>query len=187
MKAIALIIVFLCGRELIASNANRKKTDLKYQTSFGYCPQKSTGVLTLKLVKTFEKNRSLREVKKTIVNGRLAQRHFLSEYTIDYDPVRKMLKFHFECPIPLMKAQIYKKNGLNSYEAILVSNGDLYDSTYEIVLRREQKLKGTLPFLAIPLEDSDGGLRAEIAGLVRSMGQDFIEKLSEVILGEEGE
>ena len=186
MKTTACILLFLCGSALGAAIGKNKKTDLNYQTSFGYCPKKSTGVMTLKLVKNFEKNRSLRKVKRLIVDERLAQRHFLSEYRIDYEPLKKLLRFHFECPRPLMKAQVYKKNGLNSYEAILVSNGELYDSTYEMILRREQMLKETLPFLAIPLEDSDGELRKEISGLVEGMGQDFAQKLSEVIVGEEG-
>ena len=186
MKIVIFVLVFmnLGGDPVLA--AKGKKSELKYQTSFGRCPKKTTGVLTLKLIKAFEKNRSLKGVKKTIIENRLVQRHFLSEYGIDYDPVKKLLKFSFDCPAPLMKVQIYKKNGLNSYEAVLVSNGELYDPTYEVVLRTEQILKESLPFLALPLEGADENRRGEIASLVKGMGQDFGKKLSEIILDEEG-
>ena len=186
MKAIVLFIVVWTGGDF-ALAARVPSSDLKYQTSFGKCPKKTTGVLTLKLIKVFEGGRSLRDVKKAIINDRLVQRHFLSEYDIRYDPVGKLLKFSFDCPVPLMKVQIYKKNGLNSYEAILVSGGELYDPTYEVVLRSEQMMTKQLPFLALPLEDSSEKLRAGIAELVKGLGQDLSKKLSEVILSEEGE
>ena len=183
MKIIAWICIFM-GMGSFSVWAVEKP---KYQTSFGHCPKKTTGMLALKLIKVFEKNRSLKDVKKTIIDKRLVQRHFLSEYGIDYEPLKGQLKFSFDCPAPLMKVQIYKKNGLNSYEALLVSNGQLYDPIYEVVLRSEQMLSEPLPFLAIPLEATDQDVRGQIANLVKEMGQDFGKKLSEIILNEDGE
>ena len=187
MKAIVWICIFTGMGTVPGWAIGKQKTELKYQTSFGNCPKKTTGILALRLIKIFEKNYSLKDVKKTIIDHRLIQRHFLSEYGIGYEPAKGLLKFSFNCPVPLMKVQIYKKNGLNSYEALLVSSGELYDPTYEVVLRSEQMLSESLPFLAIPLEESSDDVRVEIANLVKEMGQDFGKKLSEIILSEEGE
>ena len=187
MKRIIFVLVLLVEGNFSALAAKNSKKDLKYQTSFGHCPKKTTGGLALKLIKIFEKNRSLKDVKKTIIDNRLIQRYFLSKYGVAYNPMKKLLKFSFDCPVPLMKVQIYKKNGLNSYEAILVSNGELYDPTYEVVLRSEKKLNESLPFLALPVEASGEKQRVGIAGLFKGMGQNFGKKLSEVILNEEGE
>ena len=122
----------------------------------------------------------MRDVKKAIIEERVVQRHFLSDYHIDYEPMKKLLKFSFDCPAPLMKVQIYKKNGLNSYEAILVSSGELYDPTYEVVLRSEQMLTKQLPFLGF----AGGRFQPRIAGEYRQFGQKLGRKLWQEVVGD---
>ena len=158
----------------------------RYQTSFGKCPSKTTGRLALKLIKVFEGNFSLKDIKRTIVDERLREKYFLSRYQINYSPLRKLVKFNFDCPTPLMKAQIYRANGTSGHEALLVENGELYDPVYELFLQREKKLKGTLPFLALPAKDIGLKRRREMAQLVKKMGDYLSTKLAEVILSVEG-
>jgi len=86
-----------------------------------------------------------------------------------------------------MKVQIYKNNGLESYEAILVDNGELYDPTYEVLLRTDKKLSGELPFLALPVGNMDDDVQRQITKIVAGMDTAFRKKLSEVILNESGE
>src|SRR5262245_17103172 len=122
---------FLLGCALAASSTSYAKVN--YRTSFGKCPARSTGALTLKLVKAFEDGQSLISLKREIVEEKLQDRHFLSDYKIEYHPLKNMLELSFNCPTPIMKAQIYKNNGLDSYEAILVDSGALVDPTYEVL------------------------------------------------------
>lgn len=159
-----------------------KKEKVKYRTYFGKCPSKVVGNLTLKVIKEFEKSRSLRDVKNKIINEKLDQKHFLSSYSLKFDPLENFLKLSFDCPEPLMKVQIYKKNGLEYYSAILVDNGKLFDPTYEYILEQERKLKITLPSLALPVGEIDNDMKERIAFMMKNIPVDFRKKISEVIL-----
>jgi hypothetical protein len=92
-----------------------------------------------------------------------------------------------DCPDPLMKVQIYKANGIDSYEAILVDSGELFDPTYEVLLRTEKKLSYALPYLAIPVGELEKETQWKITRVVNSMEESFRRKISEVILNERGE
>ena len=157
---------------------------VSYRTSFGKCPARSTGALTLKLVRAFEANQSLISLKRAIVEEKLQDRHFLSDYKIEYHPLKGLLELSFNCPTPIMKAQIYKNNGQDSYEAILVDTGALVDPTYEVLLRDEHKLTQALPTLALPVGDMEKDVQLQIARLVRNLKWDFRKYLSELILDE---
>ena len=181
-------IIFLIATFVSAANASiRKPAKLKYQTFFGNCPSRVAGTLTITLLKEFEKTRSLKKVKEKIVAERLVQKHFLSDYNVKYNPGKKKLTFSYECPRPLMKVHIYKENGEESYSAILVESGKLFDPTYEVLLRHEKKLAYELPSLALPVGELNGDLKKELSTLFGSLKSDFRQKLSEIIIGEENE
>lgn len=169
------------------SSIDGAKNSFKYKTYFGDCPKRSVGPLTLLLVNDFESSHSLRTLKLRIVKENLSDKYFISKYRINYNPIEKVLFLSFECPAPLMRAQIYKKESMDSYEAILVENGDLFDPTYEVILRDEKKLKHDLPSLALPVGDLDKNKRIEIANLIKEINLDFRRKISEVILNEDNE
>lgn len=175
-----LILLFFISINLYS--APHKK--VKYRTSFGSCPSKVAGSLTLQLVKEFEKKKSLIDLKKKIVTDNLVEKHFLSDYQISFNPIQSQLFFNLSCPKPLMKVQIYKENGLDSYEAILVDNGELYDPTYEVLLRSEHKIKSELPSLALPVGDFGDDTQKQITGLFEDMSDRFRQKLSELIISE---
>lgn len=160
---------------------------MNYRTSFGSCPSRTAGTLTLQLIKVFERTKSLRDVKLKLVKEKLTEKHFISDYKISYDPRRGSLNFKFSCPEPLMKVQIYKSNGLESYEAILVENGELLDPTYEVLLRAEDKLDKPLPFLALPVEEMDKKTQRTVADMVMGMDYKVRRNLSELILDENKE
>lgn len=162
-------------------------TKSSYRTSFGKCPSRTAGTLTLKLVKEFEKSNSLKDVKDLINFESLQEKHFISEYNVKFDPMTKILSFSYECPLPLMKVQLYKDNGLESYEAILVDNGKLFDPTYEVLLRNEKKLDYSLPFLAIPVGDMDQEVQQRITNIVKELDLDVRKNLSEVIINDSKE
>jgi len=65
-----------------------------------------------------------------------------------------------------------------------VDNGDLYDPTYEVLLRDEQKLKQELPYLALPLKEMDKNIQRHIAKLVKAFRQRVRDMLSEIILND---
>lgn len=163
------------------------ETELSYRTHFGNCPTKSAGSMSLKLIKTFEEKKSLRAVKSEIINEKLDQRHFITDYKISYDPMNKQLDLRFDCPKPLMKVQIYKENGLEGYEAILVENGKLFDPTYEVLLRTENKLSHDLPYLALPVGEMDQNTQEKITSLMLDVDGAVRKKISEVILDDKGE
>ncbi len=182
-----LAIFFSFHESGVSSLGPIKKKKIKYRTSFGSCPSRSAGQMTLKLIKIFEETGSLKSVKNEIVKQSIPERHFVSEYKVSYNPLEKMLHFKMNCPEPLMKVQIYKANGIDSYEAILVDNGELFDPTYEVLLRTEKKLSYSLPYLAIPVGELEKETRWEITQIVNSMQENFRRKISEVILNEKGE
>ena len=174
-----LTILFISTTLYSATNKQKK---VQYKTFFGSCPSRVAGKLTLDLVSEFEKNRSLLEIKEKIVKDKLDEKHFLSTYSINYHPVENLLKFKFDCPKPLLKAQIYKKNGDEFYTAILVDNGKFVDPTYEVLLRSEKKLNHQLPHLAYPVRLIDSGIESEIKDLVSKFNKEYKGKISEIIV-----
>ncbi|MFG1494016.1 hypothetical protein ACRXCV_01720 [Halobacteriovorax sp. GFR7] len=184
-KAISIISLLLLSAS--ASAVSQPNEKIKYKTAFGKCPSRAAGTLTLKLVKDFEKNRSLRSMKNLVAADKLKEKHFLSDYTIKYNPMEGMLNFIYECPSPLMKVQIYKENGMESYEAILVDNGQLFDPTYEILLRTEKKLNYSLPYLAIPVGEMDKTVQKNITRIIADLDLVFRKLISEVIISDDKE
>ncbi len=165
--------------------ADEKKSNITYKTSFGRCPNRPAGEFFLGLSKAFEENHSLKMVKERIIQDKLREKHFVSEYKIQYDPFRQILKVDFDCPRPLMKVEIYKNEQGDSYEAILVDNGELYDPSYETLLRTEHQLNHDLPSLALPIKEMEKDVQKEVTQLIKTIPEQFLRKFSEVIVGEE--
>lgn len=164
-----------------------KMKNIRYQSDFGYCPDRLAGDLNLILVKEFEKNFSLKQVKEKIIENKLAEKYFLSEYKIKYNPLQKLLRITIDCPEPLMKVQIYKPNATDVYYAILAHDGKLYDASYEDILRKEGKLSMALPLLAFPVEELDQALQSRVANLIKRIELDGRRHLSEVIVSQKRE
>ena len=177
---IRLLLIFA----VMFQTALAKEQVVRYQTSFGKCPSESTGKLTLKLIQQFEKTKSLRSIKNLIVDDKLDQKYFLSSYKVKYNPITNFLMLTFECPAPLMKVHVYKENGVENYEAILVAGGKLFDPTYEVLLRAEKKLKKSLPFFALPVEELNTNLKVEIASIMSRLNKKFRHKIAEVIFSD---
>jgi hypothetical protein len=153
----------------------------------GKCPTRPAGTMALQIVKTFEQSQSLKDVKQKIIDEKWSDKYFVSDYKIQYDPYSKTLNLNLNCPEPLMKVQIYKSGSTESYEAILVDNGQLYDPTYEVLLRSEKKLSVPLPYLALPVGDMEDRVQKDLTGLVKEMRPELRKKLSEVILNDSKE
>jgi len=188
LKMITLVffIGFVFTKESYADiPLEEKKSSIVYQTSFGHCPNRPAGEFVLRLTKIFEETHSLRALKKSIIQDKLCEKHFVSEYQINYDPFRQTLKMNFDCPRPLMKVAIYKNEQGDSYEAILVDNGELYDPSYETLLRTEHQLNHELPSLALPIKEMEKDVQKEVTKLIKTIPELFLRKFSEVIVGEE--
>lgn len=180
------IIALLTARSALADLPfEEKKSNMIYQTSFGHCPNRPAGEFVLRITKAFEESHSLKTVKERIIQEKLREKHFVSEYQIQYDPFRQTLKMNFDCPRPLMKVEIYKNEQGDSYEAILVENGDLYDPSYETLLRSEHQLNHDLPSLALPIKEMEKDVQKEVTQLIKTIPELFLRKFSEVIVGEE--
>jgi hypothetical protein len=186
MKNIFLIYLILI---LIKSDFAfaKKETPPKYRTYFGTCPSRSAGKLSLKTMEVFENKKSLKDVKEAYIRDGLAEKYFLSSYKIDYHPQQNFLTISFECPKPLMKVQVYKEDGAESYSAILVEGGKLLDPSYEILLRSEGKLNIELPFFALPLKDIDSFNQEQMAKSLSVIPKEKKSLLSEVIIDEKGD
>ena len=190
----AIIVAILIVTNIVTSSlgpsnneAAKYSDELSYRSNLGKCPTRPAGTMALQVVKTFEQSHSLRDVKLKIVNEKWADKYFVSDYKINYDPFSKVLDLNFNCPEPLMKVQIYRNNGADNYEAILVDNGQLYDPTYETLLRSEKKLTHNLPYLALPVGEMEDKVQADVTALVKDMRPELRRKLSEVILNENKE
>lgn len=161
--------------------------NIKYRTIIGECPSKSSGEFALIVMKEFEKRNSLKDVKEKILDGKLDEKYFLSDYRINYNPVVKSLRIQLECPEPLAKVQVYKSNGQEHYSAILSSNAKLYDPAYENLMKAEKRLTYNLPLLAMTTEQIEGEGAYPIAQLIKLMEMDLRRHISEIILNKNSE
>lgn len=184
MKKLVILILLFNISEVSAAKRPTTKDDVRYRTSFGRCPSQAAGKLTLNLVKAFELNKSLRDVKLKILHEKLKEKHFISNYSVKYEPSQKLLSFSYQCPEALMKVQVYKDEGEESYEAILVDDGKLFDPTYEVLLRADKKLTKELPYLALPVGDMDSEIQKKIARIIGDLSPQFRSNMSEVILND---
>ncbi len=139
------------------------------------------------LMKEFEKNQSLKDVKEKILNEKLDEKYFLSDYRISYNPVIKTLKIHLECPEPLARVQVYKANGQEQFSAILGSNARMYEPQYENLMRTEKKLTYQLPLLAMTMEQLEGSAPTELASFINKIDLELRKQISEIIVSKNSE
>lgn len=156
--------------------------NVNYRTYFGECPSKSSGMLTLILMKEFEKRHSLKDVKERILHEKLDEKYFLSDYRISYNPVIRTLRINFECPEPLAKVQVYKPNGEEHYSAILGENARMYEPQYENLMKSEKRLSYHLPLLAMTTEQLNGSAPTDLANFIKKMEVDMRKQISEIII-----
>jgi hypothetical protein len=184
MSRLFLVFFLICLPGVGRSNVPERFTqkDVNYRTYFGDCPSKSSGHLTLILMKEFEKNHSLKDVKEKILNEKLDEKYFLSDYRISYNPVIKTLRVHLECPEPLAKVQVYKSNGQEHYSAILAENARMYEPQYENLMRAEKKINHPLPLLAVSTEQLEARAPTELANFIKKMEVDLRKQISEIII-----
>ncbi len=155
---------------------------INYRTKFGQCPAKTTGDLAIELVTKFEEKRSLAELKKYIIDQKLKERYYLSSYNVEYNPLDKKLTLDFNCPEIIAKVQVFKNDGSELYNAILVDTGEIIDPNYEVFLRQENKIDSTLPFLSLDYQNIKDVSIKRVAEYLVSASQDIRGKISEIIL-----
>jgi hypothetical protein len=189
---LTISVLGVLATDIGISASHPKGAKLKFRNSFGNCPKKVAGSLAMTIMSEFERNHSLREVKRKIVEEKLTQKHYVSSYSIKYNPIKGIVDLKLDCPEPFMNVQFFKESGLESYNAILVESGELYDPTYEMLLKMDKKLTHKLPFLALP--DPDGEINAgvknqisSITTLIRKMEPKFRHNLSELIVNDSEE
>lgn len=178
MKLILMVFLVFC------SSAYSKQ---KYRTYFENCPSRTAGKLTLELLNSYEKNQSLYQLKNLIDSQKMMERSFVSQYHISRDPLGKQLNFSYKCPLPLYKVQVYTLKGDHTYSAILAETGQLLDPTYEVLLRRENKLSVDLPTLSLTKAEDNSKAQQLIADIHQSLPEKFRQNFSEIIVNEEQE
>lgn len=180
------ILVLLIALTAIPAWANLPESftqkNIQYKTYFGSCPSKSSAIFALTVMKEFEKEHSLKDVKERIIKEKLDEKYFLSDYRISYNPVIKTLRVSLECPEPLAKVQVYKANGEEHYSAILGENAKLYEPQYENLMKMDKKLTHNLPLLAVSTEQLNGDAPTNLARFIKLMEMDLRTQISEIIL-----
>ena len=180
-------IIFLVSI-LISLSAQASRPELlgqkqvNYRTYFGDCPSKSSGNFAMLVIKEFEKNQSLKQVKEKILSEKLDEKHFLSDYKISYNPVINNLKIKLECPEPLARVQVYKSNGEEHFSAILAANSKTYDPAYENLIKAEKKLTSPLPNMVISMDQLEGEIVFQLTGFIQLMDKDLRNQISEIII-----
>jgi hypothetical protein len=105
----AIVVLILVVTNIVTSSLGptsgetKFSKELSYRSNLGKCPTHPAGTMALQVVKTFEQSSSLRDVKLKIVNEKWADKYFVSDYKISYDPFSKVLDLNFNCPEPLMR------------------------------------------------------------------------------------
>jgi hypothetical protein len=182
----SLILVSFLGLNTLAALAGVPESftqkNINYRTYIGECPSKSANSFAMIVMKEFEKKNSLKDVKEKILNEKLDEKHFLSDYRINYNPVIKTLRINLECPEPLAKVQVYKSNGEEHYSAILGENAKMYEPGYENLMKLEKKITGNLPLLAISMQQLEVDATTELAHFIKLMGKDLRQQISEIII-----
>jgi hypothetical protein len=164
-----------------------EQNSITYKTTFNGCPSRSSGELAILIMKDFERTRSLRKIKERFNQERWEDKYFLSNYSVNYNPVSKSLKIHMECPKPLVRVQVYKENGSEHYSAIMVDSGKLVDPAYEMILRAEKLLVTELPTLAIPVRELEGEAHENFTRFAKQLNEQTRSKISEIIINENKE
>jgi hypothetical protein len=185
---LVFILISLAGlsaRAALPDSFNQKNTS--YRTYSGSCPDKSTGLFAMIVMKEFEKRRSLKDVKEKILAEKLDEKFFLSDYRVSYNPMGRTVRIDLTCPEPLAKVQVYKQSGEEHYSAILGENGKLYEPGYETLMKVEKKLEISLPLLALDVEQLEGETPLAMARLIRQMELELRKKVSEIILNKNNE
>lgn len=178
-----VLVSFLIPVTLFAAKPESfTQKDVKYRTYVGECPSKSSGMFGILVMKEFEKNHSLKDVKEKILKEKLDEKFFLSNYRISYNPVIKTLKIRLNCPEPLAKVQVYKSNGEEHYSAILGDNSKLYEPQYENLMKSEKKLGHNLPLLALTLDQIQGDAPTTLSRFIKAMDVDLRRTISEMFL-----
>lgn len=164
-----------------------EQNSLKYRTSFNECPSRSSGELTILIMKEFEKARSLKTVKEKFLSEKWSDKYFLSKYNVGFNPVTKTVRINLECPKPLVRVQVYKENGAEHYSAVMVSTGKLFDPSYEVLLKAEKLLNSDLPSLAIPVRELEGQVHENFTRFATRLDAEMRSKISEIIINENKE
>jgi hypothetical protein len=180
-----LILSFSSSWAALSDAISPKNT--AYRTYPGNCPEKSTGLFAMSVMKEFEKSRSLKDVKERILAEKLDEKYFLSDYRISYNPMSRTVRLDLACPVPLAKVQVYKPSGEEHYSAILGDNGKLYEPGYETLMKVEKRLDHALPLLALSVEQIEGDTPQALAGLIKLMDHDLRRQVSEIILNKNNE
>ncbi len=185
---VSLLSLFasLAGAAVPNSDSFTQK-NIKYRSYYSQCPSKSSGMLTMLVMKEFEKNQSLKDVKEKFLKEKLDEKFFLSDYRISYNPLARTLRIQLECPEPLAKVQVYKNNGDEHYSAILAGNAKLYEPHYENLMKAEKKLIHHLPLLAISTEQLEGETPEALSKFIRRMEPDLRKQVSEIIVNKNKE
>lgn len=174
-----LLILLFYSQSLWASIGS---PSINYRTKFGQCPAKTTGDLAIELVTKFEETKSLAELKKYIIDQKLKERYYLSSYQVNYNPLNKKLELDFDCPKIIARVQVFKKDGSELYNAILVDTGEIIDPNYEVFLRKENKLDHALPFLSLPYQNINDSSIARVSEYLVGVDIEVKSKISEIIL-----
>lgn len=187
MWSILLVSILIPVSVFGAKSDSFSQKDVKYRTYIGECPSKSSGMFGIIVMKEFEKNHSLRDVKEKILKEKLDEKFFLSDYRISYNPVIKTLKIRLECPEPLAKVQVYKSNGEEHYSAILGENARLYEPQYENLMKAEKKIRHNLPLLALTMDQIEGDAPTTLSRFIKAMDVELRRTISEMIINKSNE
>lgn len=182
-----LIFSTLSNTQVLAKPEIITQKDIQYQSFAGTCPAKSSALMFLAVMKEFEKNNSLKDVKERILNEKLDEKYFLSSYRVKFNPIRKLVKIYLECPIPLAKIHVYKSNGEEHYTAILGNNKKLYEPQFEILLKAEKKLNYDLPLIALKSDQVQSENINLLTDFIRQVKINTRQKISEIILNKNKE
>lgn len=154
---------------------------VKYKTSFNNCPSRSAGKFAMRILKTFERERSLYDVKSDIKDNFLTDKHFIKNYSIKLNPMENTIDIDLSCPKPLLRVVLMDSEAEGEFQSVLVEDGNLFDPTYETLLLGEKKINSALPTLAISKNDLNDEIRKNISELIQIFGFENHNKISEVI------
>ncbi|MGB0454894.1 MAG: cell division protein FtsQ/DivIB, partial [Bacteriovoracaceae bacterium] len=167
--------------------AKKAQKNINYKIKSYQCPKKAVGELTLRLMKVFERHRSLKDIKFAIQKNGYKDKYFVDEYKVSYSPLTKNLRFSFYCSNPLMNIEIYDEFGGKSFQGVLVSSGKVFEKDYLRLINNDRKKDLELPYLSLPAKKLESEMPKQISKLFKALTPKSRAKVSEIILNNDQE
>lgn len=161
--------------------ANLLPVKNKVSVDYSICPKSPASDFVFKTSEFFEENgKSLKKLKQHISDKMYKRKYFLSDYKINYNPIKKTLMYFLNCSKPILKLSSLNKDGRSAYDIILTKDGATHDPSYLAYAKADGLIK-EVPRVSLPSEMVTDKNKRELVLLTRNVNNQKNIPLREII------